>query len=519
MPRRRLPLVLVVLDGWGFRPERFGNAIVNCEPRHFLALQETYPSMLLEAAGEAVGLPQGFIGNSEVGHTCLGAGRTVIQDLTRIHRAIADGSFDSNPALAAVIDSAKHSGGTLHLMGLLSDGGVHSHIDHLRALVKLAGRRGQERVVVHAFLDGRDTPPRNALEYARRAQAFLAPDGPGRIGSVCGRYYAMDRDRRWDRTQRAFRALVHGEGNRHDTAEAAIQAAYDRGEGDEFVQPALIAAAGADPLTVRDGDSVVFFNFRADRARQITRAFTDREFTKFDAGRRPALVSFTCMTEYDERLALPAAFHSEFPEHGFAEVIAGAGLRQVRIAETEKYAHVTYFFSGGREQAYSGEQRVLIPSPKVATYDLKPEMSAREVTQAVVTALGADRESVLLVNLANADMVGHTGRYEAALSACGVVDECLGVVAREAQRVGGTLVVTADHGNAEQMWQADGKTPHTAHTTNPVPFILCGDGLRGTQLRRAGLLGDVAPTLLALLDIDPPAAMTGKSLLAADHAA
>jgi len=519
MIQRPLPLVLVILDGWGHRSERSGNAVAGSEPRHFLDLQKTYPSMLLEASGEAVGLPGGFIGNSEVGHTCLGAGRTVLQDLTRIHRSIADGSFKSNPVILGAIDAAVKSGGALHLMGLLSDGGVHSHIDHLFALVDLAGRRGLDRLQVHAFLDGRDTAPQSALDFVRRTQTFLGVSGPGRIASVCGRYFAMDRDRRWDRTQLAFRALVHGEGDRHDTAEAAIRAAYDRSVTDEFLPPALMAPAGGDPAVVCDGDAVLFFNFRADRARQLTRAFTEKGFAEFDAGRRPALASFTCMTEYHEHYDLPAAFRSEHPDHALGEVLAAAGLPQVRVAETEKYAHVTYFFNGGRENKLAGEERILIPSAKVATYDLKPEMSAREIAASVVSALGREGKPFILVNFANADMVGHSGRYDATVAACRVVDDCLGLVARETLRVGGTLVVTADHGNAEQMLQPDGRTPHTAHTTNPVPFILAGEDLRGVRLRRSGVLGDIAPTLLSLLKIAPPPSMTGKSLLAADHAA
>jgi 2,3-bisphosphoglycerate-independent phosphoglycerate mutase len=472
--------------------------------------------MLLEAAGEAVGLPAGFIGNSEVGHTCLGAGRTVQQDLTRIHHAIDDGSFTDNPVLAGAADAARQAGGRLHLMGLLSDGGVHSHIRHLRALVELAAGRGAGEVRVHAFLDGRDTPPQSAPDFIRAAASFLT-GGAGCLASLCGRYYAMDRDRRWERTRRAFRALVHAEAERHETAAKALAAAYARGETDEFVQPALLCRPGEEAAVVRDGDAVIFFNFRADRARQLTRAFTEKDFAEFDTGTRPALSRFACMTEYDERYALPVAFTSVLPEQAFGEVLAGSGLPQVRVAETEKYAHVTYFFNGGREQTLGGEERILVPSPKVATYDLQPQMSAAGVTEAVLKTLAADRRGFVLVNFANADMVGHTGRYDAAVAACRCVDNCLGRIAREVHRLDGTLVVTADHGNAEQMLQADGRTPHTAHTTYPVPFILAGEALRGARLRPRGLLGDVAPTLLSLLDIPPPAAMTGKSLLAADH--
>jgi 2,3-bisphosphoglycerate-independent phosphoglycerate mutase len=471
--------------------------------------------MLLEAAGEAVGLPAGFIGNSEVGHTCLGAGRTVQQDLTRIHHAIDDGSFAGNPVLAGAADAARKAGGRLHLMGLLSDGGVHSHLRHLQALVELAAKRGAGEVRVHAFLDGRDTPPQSAPDFIRRAAAFLA-GGAGRLASLCGRYYAMDRDRRWERTRRAFRALAHAEAERHETVEKALAAAYERGETDEFVQPALVCRPGDEAAVVRDRDAIIFFNFRADRARQLTRAFTEKEFAEFDTGARPALSHFACMTEYDERYALPAAFQSVTPEHALGEVLAASGLPQVRVAETEKYAHVTYFFNGGREQTFGGEERILVPSPKVATYDLQPQMSAPGITEAVLKTLAAGQRGFMLINFANADMVGHTGKYEAALAACRCADDCLGRIAREVHRLGGTLVVTADHGNAEQMLQADGRTPHTAHTTNPVPFILAGEALRGTRLRSSGLLGDVAPTLLSLLEIPPPAAMTGQSLLAAD---
>ncbi|MEE9218365.1 MAG: 2,3-bisphosphoglycerate-independent phosphoglycerate mutase [Acidobacteriota bacterium] len=518
MKERPLPLVLLVLDGWGHCPERSGNAIVNCDPRHILALQETYPSTLLQAAGEAVGLPDGYIGNSEVGHSCLGAGRTVLQDLTRIQNAIADGSFCANPALTAAMEMARRKGSTLHLMGLVSDGGVHSHIEHLRALVKLAGKKGLERLVVHAFLDGRDTPPRSGLGYIQRLESFLGRDGPGRIGSLCGRYFAMDRDRRWDRTARAFQVLVHGGGNCHASGVEAVEAAYARGETDEFVSPIVVAPPGAQPATIRDGDVVIYFNFRADRARQLTRALTETDFSEFDTGRRPKLALFTCMAVYDATLELPAAFESLPPEHVLGEILSAADLRQVRAAETEKYAHVTYFFNGGREKAFRGEERLLIPSPKVPTYDLKPEMSAREITRALVKALDRDPRRVVLVNYANADMVGHTGRYEAALSACHTVDECVGTLARAIQRLGGTLIVTADHGNAEQMWQVDGRTPHTAHTTNPVPFILVGERFRGARLQRQGLLSDIAPTLLSLLGIAPPPNMTGKSLLVTDRA-
>ena len=516
---RPLPLVLVILDGWGHRPERSGNAILNSEPRNLLSLQETYPSTLLRAAGEAVGLPDGFIGNSEVGHICLGAGRTVLQDLTRIHKSVADGSFARNPTLVAAMDPARRPGSSLHLMGLLSDGGVHSHIEHLLALVKMAGDAGVRRIVVHAFMDGRDTPPRSGLDLIRRLSDYLERPNLGTIGSVCGRYFAMDRDHRWDRTERAYRALVHGEGEQHDTATGAVQSSYDHGVSDEFVPPTVLMRAGETSSTVADGDSVIFFNFRADRARQLTRAFTEKDFTGFDTGRQPRLARYTCMTVYDEKWSLPAAFEPVPPHHVFGELIASVGLHQLRAAETEKYAHVTYFFNGGRETAFSGEERLLIPSPKVATYDLKPEMSAHEITAALIRALKQEPGRVALVNFANADMVGHTGRYEAALSACRTVDECLGKLAREVHRLGGTLIITADHGNAEQMWQTDGRTPHTAHTTNPVPFVLAGEPFRGAALRRDGLLGDIAPTLLSLLKIDPPADMTGTSLLAADHPA
>ncbi|HKY32978.1 MAG TPA: 2,3-bisphosphoglycerate-independent phosphoglycerate mutase [Candidatus Polarisedimenticolia bacterium] len=507
-----LPMVLISLDGWGHSDRREGNAIAHCGGTAMPRLASLHPSTLLDASGESVGLPAGQMGNSEVGHMCMGAGRVVLQDLLRITRAFEDGTALANPALAGAMDRAAAGGGTLHLMGLLSGGGVHSHVEHAKGLVRMARRRGLRRVVLHAFLDGRDTPPRSALNCLQDMERLFQEEGIGAFGTVMGRYYAMDRDNRWERTERAWRCMVLGDGFTAPDAAAALSAAYARGEDDEFVKPTVIVPGAP----VRDGDAVVFFNFRADRARQITRAFTQPGFDRFSRPAVPALSSFVCMTTYDETFDLPAAFPARHPDKVLGEVLSVAGLRQLRIAETEKYAHVTFFFNGGEEKAFPGEERILIPSPKVATYDRQPEMSAPDVTAALVQRLkSGPKELVVILNFANADMVGHTGVYEAALSACRVVDDCVGTIASAVSGMGGAVIVTADHGNAEQMIDPATGGPHTAHTLNPVPFIL---GLPGRPasppppLRRGGTLADVAPTLLALLGLPQPAEMTGRDL-------
>jgi 2,3-bisphosphoglycerate-independent phosphoglycerate mutase len=508
-----LPFVLISLDGWGHSAAVEGNAIARCGAPHMTSLAARYPSTLLDASGLAVGLPPGQMGNSEVGHMCMGAGRVVLQDLMRITTAFASGDAARNPALTAVMDQVRGAGGALHLMGLTSDGGVHSHIDHARGLVRMARDRGVGRIVFHAFLDGRDTPPRCAMDFVTALQRFFRDEKAGVFGTVTGRYYAMDRDNRWERTALAWNALTRSEGFHEPDAAAAVRSAYARGEDDEFVKPTVIE--GGSP--VADGDGVIFFNFRADRARQLTRAFTQPGFDRFDRGHAPDLLGFVCMTRYDETFDLPVAFPPQSPRHVLGQVLSRAGLRQLRIAETEKYAHVTFFFNGGEEKTFPGEERILIPSPKVATYDLKPEMSAREVTDALLDRMHANpRDLVVILNYANADMVGHSGVLEATVQACRIVDECVGRVVDAALALGGAAIVTADHGNAEQMIDPVNGGPHTAHTLNPVPAILVTrehPAASGAALRAYGTLADIAPTLLSRLGLDPPQEMTGRDLL------
>ena len=504
---RPRPVALIILDGWGLRAERENNAVALADTPVMDELWAHWPHSQLEASGEAVGLPRGLMGNSNVGHLNLGAGRIVYQDIVRISRAIADGSFFTNEALVGAARRARERGGRLHLIGLVSDGGVHSSLEHLLALLELGRRQGVE-TVVHAFTDGRDTPPTSAGEYFARVR-----EAGGRIATVVGRYYAMDRDKRWDRTERAYRALVLGEGHRAPSPEAALEAAYARGQTDEFIEPVVITDAEGRPLPrIEPRDETVFFNFRADRARQLARALAD---PAFDAFRRPEGVGplpLTQMIEYDEEFPLPTAFPPQYLKDTFGEVVARAGLRQLRIAETEKYAHVTYFFNGREETPFPGEERVLIPSPKVATYDLKPEMSAPEVTDRVVREIESGRFDVVVLNFANPDMVGHTGVLEAAIRACATVDRCLGQVLAAIRRQGGAALVLADHGNAEIMVDPETGEPHTAHTTSPVPCILVDERYRGARLRD-GILADAAPTLLHMLGLEPPPAMTGRSLI------
>ncbi|HZM69704.1 MAG TPA: 2,3-bisphosphoglycerate-independent phosphoglycerate mutase [Candidatus Cryosericum sp.] len=523
----RLPMVLIVLDGWGHSPRREGNAIAACAPPFMERLRREWPSSLLSASGESVGLPPGYMGNSEVGHLCLGAGRVVMQDLARIDHSIRTGEFARNEALLRAAADAARPGAALHVMGLLSDGGVHSHIAHLEALLELARRQGVDTLFVHAFLDGRDTPPMSALPFVERAEARLKALRYPPIATVSGRYYAMDRDNRWDRTEKAWRALVLREGERFPSAAAAVSAGHARGIGDEFILPAVVgpeagagapgrsaasARAGRD-AAVRDGDSVVLFNFRADRARQITRAFTLDGFDRFHCPAPPVLSSFVCFTTYDRTWSLPVAFPQQMISATFGEVVSGAGIPQLRIAETEKYAHVTYFFSGGREQPFPLEERCLVPSLKVPTYDLKPEMSAREVTAEVLQRLEAKPRQAVVLNYANADMVGHTGRFDPTVEACRVTDQCVQAVVSLVLRLGGTVIVTADHGNAEEMIDPGTGGPLTAHTTNPVPVHLAGAGLEGRRLRDGGLLADVAPTMLQIAGVPIPQDMEGRSLL------
>ena len=504
---RPKPVVLLILDGWGHREDPTDNALAQARLPHWRRLWHEAPHTLIHTEGRHVGLPDGQMGNSEVGHMNLGAGRIVYQDLTRVDAAIEDGSFFANPELLAACAAARASGGTLHVMGLLSPGGVHSHESHVFAMLELAKRAGVERVRVHAFLDGRDTPPQSAQPSLEALQRACDALGNARIATVGGRYFAMDRDKRWDRVRRAWDAIVEARADhRAADAQAALAAAYERGETDEFVAPTVLA--GATPM--HDGDAVVFMNFRADRARQLTAAFVAPAFDGFTA-HRPALSRFTCLTEYDAKLPAPVAFGPDDLRHTLGELLAEHGMTQLRIAETEKYAHVTFFFSGGREDPYAGETRILVPSPKVATYDLQPEMSCPEVTAKLVDAIDARAFDVIVCNIANPDMVGHTGNLAAAVQAAEAVDTAIGAIEAAVRRAGGALLITADHGNLEQMRDPDTGQPHTAHTVGPVPFVHVGP--RTTALRSGGALRDVAPTMLDLLGLPQPAEMTGRSLL------
>ncbi|MEW6524687.1 MAG: 2,3-bisphosphoglycerate-independent phosphoglycerate mutase [Bacillota bacterium] len=498
-PQVRSPVALIVLDGWGMAPSGPGNAVCGTSPE-LARLASEYPSTQLAADGEAVGLMSGQMGDSNVGHLNLGAGRIVLQDLLRINRSIEAGSFQRNPALLEPMARAAGRGGALHLLGLLSDGGVHSHELHFHALIDMARDAGVQDLAVHAFLDGRDVPPASALPYIRRLEEVMARAGIGRIATISGRYYAMDRDKRWERTLRAFRALALGEGIPATSAAGALAAAYDQGELDEFVAPAVIRGYTG----IKPGDAGIFVNFRADRARQLVQALVLPDFYQFS--RPPHFpMDLTGMTLYEEGLPLPHAFPQLEIRDTLGEVVSRAGLTQLRLAETEKYAHVTYFFSGMDERTFPGETRLLIPSPKVATYDLQPEMSAREVTAAFLDAIRGGEHDVIIANYANPDMVGHTGDLEAARRAVAVVDECVGRVARALVEEGGAAIIVSDHGNAECMVDRDG-SPHTAHTSNPVPCILV-DPVRRCCRLRAGVLGDVAPTLLEVIGLEKPTAM------------
>ncbi len=505
MPRPK-PVLLLILDGWGHREDPAHNAIALARLPNWHALLRDCPHTLVDTHGLAVGLPDGQMGNSEVGHMNIGSGRIVYQDLTRIDAAIADGSFGANPALLAACDAAAARGRTLHLLGLLSPGGVHSHEDHILAMITLAARRGVDRIAVHAFLDGRDTPPRSARASLEKLAAQCAATPGATIASVGGRYFAMDRDQRWERVERAWSAIVdaHAVFTAAD-ALAALDAAYARGENDEFVQPCVIGAGAP----VVDGDAVVFMNFRADRARQLSRAFVDAGFDGFARRRAPALSAFVSLTEYAADLAVSAiAWGAQSMDDTLGEYLAAHGLTQLRIAETEKYAHVTFFFSGGREAPFAGEERILVPSPKVATYDLKPEMSLPELTGRLVEAIASGRYDFIACNIANADMVGHSGIEAAAVQAAEAIDVALGRITAAIRAAGGEMLVSADHGNLEQMLDDDG-IAHTQHTVGPVPLVYVG---RPATLQR-GALRDLAPSVLALMGLPKPAAMSGRNLV------
>jgi 2,3-bisphosphoglycerate-independent phosphoglycerate mutase len=512
---RRPPVVLVVLDGWGISSERNHNAIALGRTPAYTELLERFPHASLVTSGEAVGLPAGQMGNSEVGHMNLGAGRIVYQDLSRIDQSIRDGAFFANPALVAAMNRCSGDRHALHLVGLVSQGGVHSHLRHLVALVELARRQNVARLFIHALTDGRDTAPNAAADDIVSLERTLADAGVGRIATVIGRYHAMDRDRRWDRTRRAHAAMTEGTGATAPNAATLVADAYAAGTTDEFIEPGVVTDAGGCPIgSLRDGDSVIFFNFRADRARQLTRALAldDNAFDGFERSHRPAL-RVTTMTEYDATYGLPVAYDPPSFSGNVAEVLAAAGRTNLRLAETEKYAHVTYFFNSGEEQAYAGEDRILVPSPKVPTYDLQPEMSADSVTNTLVDDVEHGRHDVIVCNFANADMVGHTGNLEAAALAVSTLDGCLTRIVNAVTGAGGTVIVTADHGNAEKMWDAERKGPHTAHTSNPVPVLIVDKELSRTRhVLRNGSLRDVAPTLLGIAGIDVPPEMTGRDL-------
>lgn len=501
------PLALIILDGFGYNPSDYGNAIAAAKKPNIDHLFATCPHTLIGASGMDVGLPDGQMGNSEVGHTNIGAGRIVYQELTRITKSIADGDFFTNEALTAAVENCKKNYSALHLMGLCSDGGVHSHNKHLYGLLQLAKQAGLNKVYVHCFMDGRDVPPTSGRDFIAELEAEMNKIGVGQIASVMGRYYAMDRDNRWERVVRAYDAIVNGEGNFNVSAVDAMEKSYGAEVTDEFVEP-TVCVKGAG---VQNGDSIIFFNFRPDRARELTRTIVDPAFTGFERKGGKKDVFFVCMTQYDATMPdVHVAFKPQSLANTFGAYISGKGLTQLRIAETEKYAHVTFFFNGGVEAPYAGEDRALIPSPKVATYDLQPEMSAYLVTDEVEKRILSGNYDVMILNYANCDMVGHTGVFDAARKAVEAVDTCLGRTVDAILKMGGTALITADHGNADQMYEADG-SPFTAHTTNPVPLLVVGQG--DCKLRKGGRLADLAPTMLKLLGLPQPAEMTGASII------
>ena len=501
--------MLMILDGFGINKNEKGNSIKLANTPNIDKLMKTYPITEIHTSGLDVGLPEGQMGNSEVGHTNIGAGRIVYQELTRITKSIEDGDFFGIPELVKAIENCKKNKSKLHIMGLLSDGGVHSHIRHLYALLELAKRKDFEDVYVHCFLDGRDTPPASGENYISELEKKMAEKGIGKIASICGRYYAMDRDKRYERIKKAYDALVNGIGNKENTAIQAIEKSYQEEKFDEFVEPTVICTNNEPVAKIEENDSIIFYNFRPDRAREITRAIVDEKFDGFE--RKYFKTYFVCFTQYDETLPnVEIAFKPEKIENTFGEYISKKGLTQLRIAETEKYAHVTFFFNGGEEKQYRGEDRILVPSPKVPTYDLKPEMSANEVTEKVIEAINSKKYNCIILNYANPDMVGHTGNLEATIKAIETIDNAVGKVVKEIQKQNGVLIITADHGNAEQM--IDNKTgePHTAHTTNPVPLILIG--MENIELKQ-GKLADIAPTMLDIMGLEKPKEMTGNSII------
>ncbi|ALC88878.1 phosphoglyceromutase [Bacillus sp. FJAT-18017] len=505
------PVALIILDGFGFRGERFGNAVAQAKKPNFERYWNQFPHNTLTASGEAVGLPEGQMGNSEVGHLNIGAGRIVYQSLTRVNIAIREGEFAKNETLIGAVRHAKENGTALHLFGLLSDGGVHSHIHHMYALLKLAAEEGLDKVYIHAFLDGRDVGPQTAGAYIEETLEKINEYGVGQIATISGRYYSMDRDKRWERVEKSYRAMVYGDGPSYSEPMQVIEDSYQHGIFDEFVLPSVITDAEGEPVaTIKDNDAVIFYNFRPDRAIQISNTFTNKDFRAFDRGEgHPNNLHFVCMTHFSESVDGYVAFKPSNLDNTLGEVLAQNNLKQLRIAETEKYPHVTFFMSGGREEKFPGEERILINSPKVATYDLKPEMSAYEVTDALLKEIEADKFDCILLNFANPDMVGHSGMLEPTVKAVETVDECLGKIVDLLIEKGGTAIITADHGNADEVVTIEGN-PMTAHTTNPVPVIVTKEGV---ELREGGILGDLAPTILGLLGVQKPAEMTGTTLI------
>jgi 2,3-bisphosphoglycerate-independent phosphoglycerate mutase len=503
---KKRPVLLMILDGYGINRNKSGNAIAAARTPNLDRIFSTYPHCELESSGESVGLPEGQMGNSEVGHLNIGTGRVVFQDLTRISRSIREGEFKKNRALLEVIKKVKEKGSSLHLMGLLSDGGVHSHISHMYALLDMAKEQGIAKVFVHAFLDGRDVAPKSALNYIEDAEKKMNELG-GKFATISGRYYSMDRDKRWERVEKAYDAMANGKGETAESASIAVKNAYDHGVTDEFVAPTVIVRNNKPISQIFDNDGIIFFNFRSDRAREITRAFIDDDFTGFKRKLHPH-THFVCLTQYDETFDVTQAFPPEQLKNILAEVLSLHNLKQLRIAETEKYAHVTFFFNGGAEVPVHGEDRILIPSPKVATYDLQPEMSSFQVTDEVVKAVASGKYDVIVLNYANCDMVGHTGLFEASVKAVEAIDSCIGRVYDAVIQAVGLLILTADHGNAEKMLDETGGI-HTAHTSNRVPFVICEKGMN----LRDGKLADIAPTILEVLGIEKPDEMTGLSLI------
>lgn len=513
--KKPIPILLAILDGWGVGSPTDSNAIHLADTPNLDCWQNNYPYTTLLAHNGAVGLPEGQMGNSEVGHLNIGAGRIVFQDFTRINQAIKSGDFFENEILKNTFDLAVERKSAIHLMGLVSDGGVHSHLNHLLALLKMAANHGHAEVYIHAFMDGRDTPPTSGIDYISQLQQELVRTGTGRLSTISGRYYAMDRDKRWERIEVAWKAIVKGEGVLGRDPVQAVRDAYHRGETDEFIKPIVLFSHDGKPVaTVKDNDVVLMFNFRADRVRELTHVFVDEEWHEFDADPRPSLRSYVTFTQYDKNFDLPVVFPPVSMEHILAEVISDAGLKQLRIAETEKYAHVTYFFNGGRENPFPNEDRVLIPSPKdVATYDLKPEMSAYLVTENLIKHIENDEYSLIILNFANGDMVGHSGKMDATIKACEAVDDCLGTIVGKFKAKGGIVIITADHGNAETMRDPESDSPITAHSSNPVPFILISEKHKTATLRQDGSLRDIAPTILSLQSLPIPGVMTGRDLV------